>query len=217
MGLASFCSLKGLSTRNDDPEHASRPFDKGRDGFLLSEGAGVIILETLEHAQARGAKIYAELIGYGASADGYHITAPDPEGKGASLAMRKALADAELETTDVGYINMHGTSTELGDIAETIAIKKVYGDYATNGLICSSTKSMTGHLLGASGGVELIACVKAMEDNIIPATQNLDDPDPQCDLDYVPNTPREAKVDVMMSNSFGFGGHNACLVVRRMA
>lgn len=217
IGLASFCALKGLSTRNDDPEHASRPFDKGRDGFLLSEGAGVIVLETLEHAQARGAKIYAELIGYGASADGYHITAPDPEGKGAALAMRKALADAGLDTTDVGYINMHGTSTELGDIAETIAIKKVYGDYATNGLICSSTKSMTGHLLGASGGVELIACLKAMENNIIPATQNIDDPDPQCDLDYVPNTPREAKVDTMMSNSFGFGGHNACLVVRRMA
>ena len=215
MGLASFCALKGLSTRNDDPEHASRPFDKGRDGFLLAEGAGVVVIEELEHALNRGATIYSELAGYGASGDGHHITAPDPEGKGAVLAMKRCLADANVNTEDVQYINTYGTSTVLGDIAETRAMKKVFGDWAKSGLMVSSTKSAHGHLLGASGGVELIACTKAIQKNVIPPTLNLEDPDPECDLDYVPNTPREAKIDVALSNSFGFGGHNACLVIRR--
>ncbi|MFP4354700.1 MAG: beta-ketoacyl-ACP synthase II [Phycisphaerae bacterium] len=215
IGLASFCALKGLSTRNDDPTHASRPFDKDRDGFLLAEGAGVVILETLEHARARDAKIYGELIGFGSSGDGYHITAPDPEGRGASQAMRAALADGEVNPDDVDYINTHGTSTELGDVAETGAIKKVFGDYAHNGLMVSSTKSLTGHLLGASGGVELIACAKAIETGVLPCTANLDNPDEACDLDYIPNTPREKKIDIALSNSFGFGGHNACLLLKR--
>jgi 3-oxoacyl-[acyl-carrier-protein] synthase II len=215
IGLASFCALKGLSTRNDDPEHASRPWDKGRDGFLLAEGAGCLILETLEHATARGARIYAELIGYGGSADAHHITAPDPEGEGACLAMRRCIEDSGIAPTDVQYINAHGTSTQLGDLAETVAIKKVFGDHARKGLLVSSTKSCTGHLLGASGGVELIACCKAMESGILPPTANLEDPDEGCDLDFIPNTPREAKIDVMLSNSFGFGGHNGCLMIRR--
>jgi len=215
IGLASFCSLKGLSTRNDDPEHASRPFDKGRDGFLLAEGAGVVVIEEMEHAVKRGARIYAELIGYGASGDGHHITAPDPEGKGASLAMRRALKDAGCNPQDVQYINAHGTSTELGDIAETRAIKNVFGDHARNGLMVSSTKSSTGHLLGASGGVELIASSLAIFKGILPATLNLVEPDPECDLDYIPNTPREKQVDIALSNSFGFGGHNACLLIKR--
>jgi len=215
LGLASFCALKGLSTRNDDPEHASRPFDKDRDGFILSEGAGIVILEELEHARRRRAKIYAELIGYGASGDGYHITAPDPDGKGACQAMSRALHDAGVEPSQVDYINTHGTSTVLGDIAETRAIKKVFADHARNGLIVSSTKSSTGHLLGASGGVELIATVLTITEGVIPATLNLDEPDDECDLDYVPKTPRQAKIDVALSNSFGFGGHNACLLVRR--
>jgi len=207
--------LKGLSTRNDDPEHASRPFDKGRDGFLLSEGAGIVVVEELERARKRGAKIYCELIGFGASGDGYHITAPDPEAHGAVLAMRRALADAKIAPEDVGYINTHGTSTELGDLAETRAIKRVFGDWARNGLAVSSTKSSTGHLLGASGGVELIASAFAIAQGVIPATLNLEEPDDECDLDYVPKTPREAKVDIVLSNSFGFGGHNACLLVKR--
>ena len=215
MGLASFCALKGLSTRNDEPQKASRPFDKGRDGFLLSEGAGVVVLEELEHARQRGAEIYAELIGFGASGDGYHITAPDPEGRGAVLAMKRALADAGLAPEDVHYVNTHGTSTELGDIAETRALKKVFGSYATNGLMVSSTKSATGHLLGASGGVELIATALAVRNGVIPPTLNLDEPDDECDLDYVPHTPRESKATVALSNSFGFGGHNACLLVRK--
>ena len=215
LGLASFCSLKGLSTRNDDPEHASRPFDKDRDGFLLSEGAGIVILEELEHAKARGAKIYAELIGYGTSCDGYHITAPNPEGTGAAKAMNLALEDAEISPDQVDYINVHGTSTQLGDLAETKALKRVFGDYAKNGLVASSTKSSTGHLLGASGGVELIISALAIQDDVIPATLNLDNPDDECDLDYVPKTPRQAKLDIVLSNSFGFGGHNACLLLHR--
>jgi len=215
IGLASFCALKGLSTRNDDPAHASRPFDKDRDGFLLSEGAGCVVLEELERAKKRGAKIYGELIGYGASADAYHITAPEPEGNGAVLAMQRALADAEAAPDQVDYINAHGTSTQLGDIAEVRAIKRVFGDYATGGLAVSSTKSSTGHLLGASGGVELIASAMAILEGVIPATMNLDHPDEQCDLDFIPNTPREKKVDVIMSNSFGFGGHNASLILKR--
>lgn len=215
IGLSSFCAIKGLSTRNDDPTHASRPWDKGRDGFLLAEGAGCVILEELQHAKARGARIYGELVGYGASCDAYHITAPDPEGEGACTAMRKCLADAEVVTEDIDYINAHGTSTQLGDIAETIAVKKVFGDYAKAGLLVSSTKSSTGHLLGASGGVELVACVKAMNDGVLPATWNLDEPSEGCDLDYIPNEPREKKVDVILSNSFGFGGHNGCLILKR--
>jgi 3-oxoacyl-[acyl-carrier-protein] synthase II len=215
IGLASFCALKGLSTRNDDPEHASRPWDKDRDGFLLSEGAGVVILEELEHAKARGATIYAELIGYGASGDGHHITAPDPEGKGARLAMEGSIHDAGIAPSDVEYINAHGTSTELGDLAETRAIKKTFGHHAANGLLISSTKSCHGHLLGASGGLELILTVLAIRDGVLPATMNLDCPGEECDLDYIPKVPREKKINIAMSNSFGFGGHNACLVVRR--
>jgi len=215
IGLASFCALKGLSTRNDDPAHASRPFDKDRDGFLLSEGAGCVVIEELQRAKKRGAKIYAELIGYGCSADGYHITAPDPEGKGAILAMQRAMADAAVEPEQVDYINAHGTSTQRGDLAEVVAIKKVFGDYASNGLMVSSTKSSLGHLLGASGGVELIACALAIQEGIVPATMNLDEPDEQFDLDFVPNTPREKKIDTVLSNSFGFGGHNACLMLKR--
>ncbi len=217
VGLASFCSLKGLSTRNDDPEHASRPWDQGRDGFLLAEGAGIIVLEELEHAKARGAKIYGELTGYGSSCDAHHITAPDPEANGAILAVERALKDAQVNTTDVDYINAHGTSTQLGDIAEINGIKKVFGDHATGGkLMVSSTKSATGHLLGASAGVEIVACAKAMEQGSLPATLNLENPDERCQgVDLIPNTPREATVDVVMSNSFGFGGHNACLVLSR--
>jgi len=215
IGLGSFCALKGLSTRNDQPERASRPFDKDRDGFLLSEGAGVIVLEELEHARKRGARIYAELVGYGCSADAYHITAPDPVGKGAVLAMHRCLKDASVAPEEVQYINAHGTSTELGDVAETRAIKQLFGHYAKNGLVISSTKSSTGHLLGASGGVELIACALAISDGVIPATLNLENPDPECDLDYVPNNPREEKISVVLSNSFGFGGHNACLLLKR--
>jgi 3-oxoacyl-[acyl-carrier-protein] synthase II len=214
LGLGSFCSLKGLSTRNDDPEHASRPFDKDRDGFLLSEGAGVVILEEWQHAKNRGAKIYGELIGYGSSGDGYHITAPDPEGKGAAMSMRLALADAGIPAEAVDYINAHGTSTELGDIAETRAVKDVFGAHAKDKLVISSTKSSHGHLLGASGGVELIATALAMTRGVVPPTLNLQQPDEQCDLDYAPLKPREMKVNVAMSNSFGFGGHNACLLVK---
>ncbi len=215
LGLGSFCALKGLSTRNDDPEHASRPFDKDRDGFLLSEGAGVLVLEDLEFARKRGAKVYAELIGYGASGDAHHITAPDPDGHGAILAMKRALADGSTSPDEVNYINAHGTSTELGDIAETRAIKKLFGAHATGGLVVSSTKSSTGHLLGASGGVELIASALTIDKGLIPATMNLENPDPECDLDYVPRQPRQQQVNVVLSNSFGFGGHNACLLIRR--
>ena len=215
IGLASFCALKGLSTRNDDPEHASRPFDRGRDGFLLSEGAGVVIFEELEHARKRGARIYAEMIGYGASADGYHLTAPQPSGDGAVLAMQYALRDAGIGPRDVDYINTHGTSTVLGDVAEVVAMKRTFGDYATNGLLASSTKSAVGHLLGASGGVELIACSLALRDDVLPPTQNLDEPDEGCDIDFIPNTPRDVRVDVILNNSFGFGGHNACLLMKR--
>ena len=215
IGMSSFCALKGLSTRNDDPAHASRPFDKGRDGFLLSEGAGIGVIEELEHARSRGANIYAELVGYASTCDAYHITAPDPEGNGASTAMSISIADAGLGVEDIDYINTHGTSTVLGDIAETRAVKRVFGDHARGHLMLSSTKSSTGHLLGASGGVEMIATCLAITRGVIPPTWNLDEPDEECDLDYVPNEPREAKIDIAMSNSFGFGGHNACLVFKR--
>ncbi|MEM1082526.1 MAG: beta-ketoacyl-ACP synthase II [Verrucomicrobiota bacterium] len=214
-GLAGFGNMKALSTRNDEPEKASRPFDVDRDGFVMGEGAGAVVLETLEHAQARGAEILAELVGYGVSADAHHLTSPHPEGEGASRCMDMALHHAGMNPEDVQYVNAHGTSTGLGDVCETKAIKRSFGDYAKNGLIVSSTKSMTGHLLGAAGGVELAACLMAIRDGVIPPTINLDQPDPECDLDYAPNVARETKVDVALSNSFGFGGHNASLLVKR--
>jgi 3-oxoacyl-[acyl-carrier-protein] synthase II len=215
MGLAGFSNMKALSTRNDEPERASRPFDVGRDGFVMGEGAGVVVLEELESAKKRGARIYCELVGYGISADAYHLSSPLPEGEGASRCMDMALKHASLNPSDVQYVNAHGTSTPMGDVCETKAIKRTFGSYAKEGLVVSSTKSMTGHLLGAAGGVELAACVLAIRDGIIPPTINLEEQDPQCDLDYVPNVAREMKVDVALSNSFGFGGHNACVAVRR--
>ncbi len=217
VGLASFCAARSLSTRNDDPEKASRPFDKDRDGFVLSEGAGILVLEEESHASKRGAKIYAELLGYGATDDGYHITAPPTNGEGAAMAMKLALADAGLEKEKIDYINAHGTGTELNDTAESIAIKTAFGDHAYK-LAISSTKSCLGHLLGATGAVELIATVKTITESIIPPTINLDNQDERCDLkmDYVPLKAREAKVDFALSNSLGFGGHNACLVVGKV-
>ncbi|MBR1981815.1 MAG: beta-ketoacyl-ACP synthase II [Akkermansia sp.] len=215
VSIAGFANMKALSTRNDDPTTASRPYDVDRDGFVMAEGAGIIILETLEHAKARGAKILAELVGYGLSADAYHLTSPMPEGEGAARCMNMALQHAGLKPTDVQYINTHGTSTPLGDICETKAIKATFGDYATNGLVVSSTKSMTGHLLGAAGAIELLACVKAIQDNFVPPTINVFNQDPECDLDVCPNVGRSMTVDVALSNSFGFGGHNASLIVKR--
>jgi 3-oxoacyl-[acyl-carrier-protein] synthase II len=215
IGLGAFCALRALSTRNDAPEKASRPFDKDRDGFILSEGAGIIVLEELEHARKRGAKIYAEMLGYGTTGDGCHITQPDPDGKGAARAMAKALGDAALAPDKVGYINAHGTSTPLGDAAETKAVKTVFGAHAYK-VPVSSTKSAHGHLLGASGGVELVATALALKHNCIPPTLNLDTPDEGCDLDYVPHFAREARVDYAMSNSFGFGGHNVSLLIGRI-
>jgi 3-oxoacyl-[acyl-carrier-protein] synthase II len=212
MGLGGFIAARALSTRNDDPEHASRPFDKDRDGFVLSEGAGLVVLEELEHARRRGAPVYAELLGCGSTADAHNITAPHPEGMGASRAMRLALKDSGLSTEDVQYINAHGTSTELGDAAETLAIKQVFGAHAKR-LAVSSTKSMIGHLLGASGGVELIATILSVKHGVVHPTINYCTPDPACDLDYVPNTAREMRVRCALSNSFGFGGHNCCLAV----
>lgn len=216
MGLSGFARMSALSTRNDEPERASRPFDRDRDGFVIAEGAGTVVLEELEHAKARGANILAELIGYGMSADGSHMTAPDPQGRGAAKAMAGAIRDAKLNATDVKYINAHGTSTPLGDIAETCAIKAVYGSDAMS-VAVSSTKSQLGHLLGASGGVEFVVCVKALEDQVAPPTINLENPDEKCDLDYVPNEAREISMDHVMTNSFGFGGHNACLVLQKFA
>jgi 3-oxoacyl-[acyl-carrier-protein] synthase II len=215
MGLAGFGNMRALSTRNDEPQRASRPFDSGRDGFVMGEGAGVVILEELEHAKARGATILAELGGYGVSADAYHLSAPTPDGSGPARAMTMALKHAGVNADEVAYLNAHGTSTPLGDIGETKAIKIAFGDHAKNGLMVSSTKSMTGHLLGGAGAVELAACVGAIQDGVAPPTINLEDPDPECDLDYVPNESREATIDVAMSNGFGFGGHNATLVVKR--
>ncbi len=211
MGLSGFAAMRALSERNDDPAHASRPFDANRDGFVLSEGAGLLVLEELEHAKARGAKIYAELLGYGMSADGGHITQPDKNGTGAAHAMALAVRDARIDPTEIGYINAHGTSTPLGDQAETTAIKSVFKDHAYK-LSVSSTKSQLGHLLGASGGVELIFSVLALRDSLIPPTINYETPDPACDLDYTPNQARQRKLTAVMSNSFGFGGHNGSLV-----
>lgn len=215
IGLAGFANMKALSTRNDEPERASRPYDVDRDGFVMGEGCGIVVLETLEHAQARGARIYAEIVGYGLSADAYHLTSPLPEGEGASRCMQMALDHAGMKPEDVDYINTHGTSTQLGDVCETKAIKRTFGDYAKNGLVVSSTKSMTGHLLGAAGGIELAACIMAIQDGVIPPTINVDNQDPECDLDVVPNVAREARVDVALSNSFGFGGHNSSIIVKR--
>lgn len=215
LGVAAFSSMKALSTRNDDPQSASRPFDRDRDGFVLAEGAGVVILEELWHARKRGAHIYAEVLGYGLSADGSHMAAPDPNGRGAIHAIESALKDAQCSPKDISYINAHATSTPLGDEIEAMSISKVFDDYATK-VPVSSTKSMMGHLLGAAGAVELIVCVLAMQEGVIPPTINYENPDPKCcKLDFVPKKAREAKVDMAMSNSFGFGGHNVTLVVGR--
>lgn len=215
MGISGFASMRALSERNDDPPRASRPFDAARDGFVMSEGAGLLVFEELEHAKRRNAKIYAEVLGYGVSADGGHITQPDEHGTGAARAMQNALRDADLDMAAMHYINAHGTSTPLGDLAETAAIKSVFGEQARK-LSISSTKSQLGHLLGASGGVELIVSVLAIRDNLIPPTINLDEPGPGCDLDYTANEARQRKIDIAMSNSFGFGGHNASIIVGRL-
>jgi 3-oxoacyl-[acyl-carrier-protein] synthase II len=212
-GIGGFCALKSLSCRNDEPQRASRPFDKERDGFVMSEGAGIVVLEEAEHALKRGAKIYCEVVGYGMSGDAYHITAPDPAGEGSVRAMRAALKDAALKPENIDYINAHGTSTFLNDKIETLAMKKVFGDYAYKVAI-SSTKSMTGHLLGAAGGIEFIVCCLSMKHSIAVPTINLDHKDPECDLDYIPHTARAMKIRIAMSNALGFGGHNASLVVK---
>ncbi len=216
IGIGGFCAMKAMSTRNDDPKHASRPFDKERDGFVMGEGSGVLVLEELEHAKARGARIYAEMAGYGNTADAHHLTAPSPGGEGASRCMRMALRNAGLNPEEVTYINAHGTSTPQGDIAETQAIKTVFGDHARK-LAVSSTKGATGHMLGAAGAVEMIVCTKAIETDTVPPTINYQVPDPECDLDYVPNSARAIKVNAIVNNSFGFGGHNATLVAKKFA
>ena len=211
IGLAGFSSMKALSTRNDDPEKASRPFDRDRDGFIMSEGAGVVVVEELEHAKARGAKIYCELTGYGLSADAYHMTAPPADGEGAARAMQTAMAHAKTTPDQVDYVNAHATSTGLGDISETRALKTVFGEHAQKVSI-SATKSMTGHLLGGAGAVEMAACALAIRDSVIPPTINLENPDPECDLDYTPKVAKQKKIRIALNNSFGFGGHNATLV-----
>ncbi len=215
-GLGGFASARALSRRNDDPSTASRPWDKDRDGFVLGDGAGVMVLESYEHAKARGANIYAELIGYGLNADAYHMTSPSQGGKGASACMDLAIANAGINPQEIDYINAHGTSTPAGDKAETQAIKRSFGDYAKSVAI-SSTKSMTGHLLGATGGVEAIFSVLAIRDQVAPPTINLTTPDPECDLDYVPNKARDMKIEIALSNSFGFGGTNATLIMSRLS
>jgi len=212
---AGFCSMKAMSTRNEEPHKACRPFEKNRDGFIMGEGAGVLVLETLEHARARGASVYCELVGYGATCDAFHITQPDPDGHGLSLAMTRALASARLRPDQVDYLNAHGTSTPYNDKFETLAIKQVFGEHARK-LMVSSTKSMTGHLLGAAGGIESVICAKAIQDGEVPPTINYEEPDPDCDLDYVPNVKRAARVQVVLSNNLGFGGQNASLVFRRL-
>ena len=214
LAVSGFCSMRALSTRNDDPERASRPWDQDRDGFVLGDGAGILVLEELESATRRGAEIYAEIVGYGMSADAYHISAPDPDGGGAARVMQAALADAEIPPDAVGYINAHGTSTPLGDIAEVRAVKSVFGEHA-KALAVSSTKSATGHLLGAAGGLESGILALALKHQVMPATLNLDSPDPEADLDFVPHTPREIPFEVALTNSFGFGGTNGALIMRR--
>ena len=214
LGVGGFNAMKALSIRNSEPERASRPFDAGRDGFVMGEGSGLLILEELEFAKERGARIYAEVIGYGMSGDAYHITSPAPNGEGAARCMKMAIKDAGIDPAEVAYVNAHGTSTKYGDELETTAIKTVFGDHAYK-VPVSSTKSMTGHLLGAAGGVEAVISILAMEHGILPPTINLENPDPECDLDYIPNTARTKQVGVVMSNSFGFGGTNACLIFRK--
>ncbi|MGB8930638.1 MAG: beta-ketoacyl-ACP synthase II [Anaeromyxobacteraceae bacterium] len=216
LGIGGFCAARALSERNDAPEKASRPFDKGRDGFVAGEGAGILVLEEYEHARKRGARIYCELVGYGASADAYHITTPAPEGEGGQRAMRMALRDAGLNPEQVGYVNTHGTSTPAGDVAECQGIGRVFGEHAKKGLVVSSTKSMTGHLLGAAGGLEAVVVVKSLETGIIPPTINVDDQDPECPLDVCANTAREARPTAAISNSFGFGGTNAVLAFKKI-
>lgn len=215
LGVGGFCALRALSTRNHEPQKASRPFDKERDGFVIGEGAGILVLEEYERARKRGANIYAELVGYGASCDAYHQTAPDPDGNGAYLAMKWALEDANINPDEVDYINAHGTSTQLNDKIETLAIKKLLKDHAYK-IGVSSIKSMIGHLIGAAGGVEAVATVLAVKHQVMPPTINYEYPDPDCDLDYVPNQAREGKINYALSNSFGFGGHNACLVFKKL-
>ena len=214
IGIGGFCAMRAMSTRNDDPKHASRPFDKERDGFVMGEGAGVVMMEELEHAKARGAKIYCEITGYGNTADAHHLTAPSPGGEGASRCMKMALRHSGLNPEDVSYINAHGTSTPQGDIAETEAIKAVFGAHAKK-LAVSSTKGATGHMLGAAGAVETIVCAKAIQTDIAPPTINYQIPDPACDLDYVPNTARPMKINAIVNNSFGFGGHNASIAAKK--
>jgi 3-oxoacyl-[acyl-carrier-protein] synthase II len=216
LGVGGFNSMRALSTRNEAPQQASRPFDRDRDGFVIAEGAGIVILEELEHAKKRGAKIYAEVSGYGLNADAHHITSPAPEGEGAQRVMKAALADAKLSPSDIGYINAHGTSTKINDATETLAIKKVFGDAARKVMV-SSTKSMTGHMLGAAGGVETAICALTISRGVVPPTINYTTPDPECDLDYVPNTAREVRVNHALTNSFGFGGTNACLILSRVS
>jgi len=215
LGIGGFAVMKALSDRNDEPQRASRPFDKGRDGFIMGEGAGIVVLEEYEAAKARGAKIYAEVAGYGLTADAYHMTAPAEGGEGAARCMKMALKNAGVSPDQVGYINAHGTSTYFNDLNETLAIKTVFGDHAYK-LMVSSTKSMTGHLLGAAGGLEAVISCMVLDKNIVPPTINYEEPDPECDLDYVPNTAREVKVDYVMSNSLGFGGTNATLLFKRV-
>ncbi len=214
LAVAGFCAAKAMSTNNEEPEKASRPFDVNRNGFVMGEGAAVMVLETLEHAQKRGATIYAEIVGYGSTCDAYHITAPDPEGSGAIGAMEMALKDGNLKPEDIQYINAHGTSTPVGDVAEVGAIKKVFGEHAYK-LVVSSTKSMTGHMLGAAGAIEGVASILAIRDSLVPPTINLENPDSQCDLDFVPHHARQMNVDVAISNSFGFGGHNVTLAFKK--
>jgi 3-oxoacyl-[acyl-carrier-protein] synthase II len=216
LGIGGFCAARALSERNDAPEKASRPFDKNRDGFVSGEGSGILVVEEYEHAKKRGARIYCELAGYGATADAYHITAPAPEGEGGQRAMRMALRDAGLTPDQIGYVNTHGTSTPQGDIAECQAVKKVFGDHAKKGLAISSTKSMTGHLLGAAGGIEAVFSVLALTRGVLPPTINVDEQDPECDVDVVPNVAREKRVDAVLSNSFGFGGTNAVICFKRV-
>jgi 3-oxoacyl-[acyl-carrier-protein] synthase II len=214
LGIGGFCAMKAMSTRNAEPKRASRPFDRERDGFVMGEGSGVLLLEELEHAKKRGARIYCEIVGYGNTADANHMTAPAPEGEGAARCMRMALRNAGLRPEEVTYINAHGTSTPQGDVCETQAIKSVFGEHARK-LAVSSTKGATGHMLGAAGAIEMALCAKAIQVGVAPPTINYENPDPECDLDYVPNTPRELKIDAVLNNSFGFGGHNATVAARK--
>jgi 3-oxoacyl-[acyl-carrier-protein] synthase II len=216
LGVGGFAAARALSTRNEDPATASRPWDRDRDGFVLGEGAGAMVLEEYEHAKRRGATIYAELAGYGVTADAYHLTAPHPEGLGASKCMEMALRHAKLNATDVSYINAHATSTPVGDLCELRAIKRTFGEYAQKGLLVSGTKSMTGHLLGAAGGIELAACIMALRDQVVPPTINVENLDPEVDVDVVANTARPAKLTAALSNSFGFGGHNSALLIKKL-